>query len=610
MDWSPILISMKTASLSIFITFFLGIFAAWAVVSMKNETWKLIWDGVLTLPLVLPPTVAGFFLLYMFGVKRPVGQFFIEYFSVKIAFSWTATVIAAVVMSFPLMYRSARGAFEQVDQNLVAAARTLGMSEWSIFWKVLMTGGLPGVVSGGVLAFARGLGEFGATAMIAGNIAGKTRTLPMAVYSEVAAGNMDTAYRYVAVIVVIAFLSIILMNWAALRPVNRKDERGTAVNSEYNLHLEVDIRKKLKDFSLDISFEAGRGCLGILGPSGCGKSMTLKSIAGIIRPDQGRIALRYAQGEAAGGRVLYDSALKINERPQVRRVGYLFQNYALFPGMTVEQNIMVGLKGGRGNAGLRRRRPMSGEARKQKVSEMVERFRLQGLEKRFPGQLSGGQQQRVALARSLAYEPEALLLDEPFSAMDTYLREGLRLELADALKDYDGVTIMVTHDRDEAYQLCDNLLLMDRGCVLAAGRTRDIFQNPVTCRAARLTGCKNISRIERLGERRIRAVDWDGLELATDRPVGDDITGVGIRAHDFEPLSESSARAYMEREDANLIKVCAPCISEMPFEWYITLQNGLWWKKEKDIHTHDTAGVVPRWLRVEPSALLLLTGEL
>ena len=141
------------------------------------------------------------------------------------------------------------------------------------------------------------------------------------------------------------------------------------MNSEYNLHLEVDIRKKLKDFSLDISFEAGRGCLGILGPSGCGKSMTLKSIAGIIRPDQGRIALRYAQGEAAGGRVLYDSALKINERPQVRRVGYLFQNYALFPGMTVEQNIMVGLKGGRGNAGIRRRRPMSGEARKQKVSE-------------------------------------------------------------------------------------------------------------------------------------------------------------------------------------------------------------------------------------------------
>lgn len=222
MDWSPIFISMKTAGLSIFVTFFLGILSAWAVVSIKNETWKLFWDGILTLPLVLPPTVAGFFLLYIFGVKRPLGQFFIEYFSVKIAFSWIATVIAAVVMSFPLMYRSARGAFEQVDQNLVAAARTLGMSEWSIFRRVLMANAVPGVVSGGVLAFARGLGEFGATAMIAGNIAGKTRTLPMAVYSEVAAGNMDTAYRYVAIIVVIAFISVVLMNLAALRTGNRR----------------------------------------------------------------------------------------------------------------------------------------------------------------------------------------------------------------------------------------------------------------------------------------------------------------------------------------------------------------------------------------------------
>ena len=222
MDWSPVFISIKTASLSIFITFFLGIFAAWAVVSMKNETWKLIWDGVLTLPLVLPPTVAGFFLLYIFGVKRPVGQFFIDYFGVKIAFSWGATVIAAVVMSFPLMYRSARGAFEQVNPDLASAARTLGMSEWDIFWKVLMSGGLPGVVSGGVLAFARGLGEFGATAMIAGNIAGKTRTLPMAVYSEVAAGNMDTAYDYVAVIAAAAFAAIAAMNLAALRPVRGK----------------------------------------------------------------------------------------------------------------------------------------------------------------------------------------------------------------------------------------------------------------------------------------------------------------------------------------------------------------------------------------------------
>lgn len=222
MDWSPILISMKTASLSIFITFFLGIFAAWAVFRLKNETLKIICDGILTLPLVLPPTVAGFFLLYVFGVKRPIGQFFLDFFGVKIAFSWGATVLAAAVMSFPLMYRSARGAFEQVNPDLAAAARTLGMSEWEIFRKVIFANATPGILSGGVLAFARGLGEFGATSMIAGNIAGKTRTLPMAVYSEVAAGDMEAANAYVAVIVAIAFVSILLMNLGALRAGGKK----------------------------------------------------------------------------------------------------------------------------------------------------------------------------------------------------------------------------------------------------------------------------------------------------------------------------------------------------------------------------------------------------
>ena len=163
MDWSPILISMRTAGLSIVFTFFMGILAAWMVVRISHPLVKTILDGIFTIPLVLPPTVAGFFLLYVFGVKRPVGQFFLEYFSVKIAFSWGATVLAAVVMSFPLMYRSARGAFEQVDDTLVQAARTLGMGEWTIFRKVLLANAVPGVVSGGVLAFARELGEFGAT---------------------------------------------------------------------------------------------------------------------------------------------------------------------------------------------------------------------------------------------------------------------------------------------------------------------------------------------------------------------------------------------------------------------------------------------------------------
>ena len=354
-----------------------------------------------------------------------------------------------------------------------------------------------------------------------------------------------------------------------------------ALETEHRLLLGVEIKKKLKEFSLELSFEAEKGCLGILGPSGCGKSMTLKSIAGIVTPDSGRIALQYAQGEAAGGRVLFDSSLKINETPQIRRVGYLFQNYALFPNMTVEENIAAGLKGkgARAAAGGRKSQACSPQAIKQKVQEMTERFRLIGLEKHYPAQLSGGQQQRTALARILAYEPEILLLDEPFSAMDTYLREKLRLELAEALKDYDGVSILVTHDRDEAYQLCPEILLMDQGKVLARGKTRDIFAWPQTCKAARLT----------------------------DRLVGEEITAVGIRAHDFEPLSRQKAAAYAYE---NCIPVEDPQVSEMPFEWYITLKNGLWWKREKTIHTHNSAGVIPEYLRVDPSAILLLKGEL
>lgn len=217
MDYSPILISMKTASLSILITFFLGVVVAKLVHGMKNEKAKVVIDGILTLPMVLPPTVAGFFLLYLFGVKRPIGEFLVYFFGVKIAFSWWATVLAAVTISFPLMYRSARGAFEQVDMNLIYAARTLGLSEGTIFRKVLMPNAMPGILSGAILSFARGLGEFGATAMIAGNIAGKTRTLPLAVYSAVAAGDMDTAFHYVLILVIISFAVVILMNVATLR---------------------------------------------------------------------------------------------------------------------------------------------------------------------------------------------------------------------------------------------------------------------------------------------------------------------------------------------------------------------------------------------------------
>ena len=213
---SPIIISMKTAKIAILFTFILGLLAARWILYRKSDATRIFWDGIFTMPLVLPPTVAGFFLLVFFGSYGPVGKLFENYLGIKIAFSWGATILAAVVMSFPLMYRSARGALEQIDEDLIFAARTLGMSEWSIFFRVMIPNALPGIISGGVLAFARGLGEFGATAMIAGNIRGKTRTLPLAVYSAVASGKMDDAGQYVVILVGISFIVVVCMNYFSM----------------------------------------------------------------------------------------------------------------------------------------------------------------------------------------------------------------------------------------------------------------------------------------------------------------------------------------------------------------------------------------------------------
>lgn len=223
-DLSPLWISLETAAATIVIVFFLGVLAAWWVERMHSESAKILIDGLFTLPMVLPPTVAGFFLLVIFGNNRLVGRFCIDTFGVQIAFNWIATVLAAGVISFPLMYRSARGALVQVDKGIMEAGRSLGMTEWRIFWRLHLPNALPGIIAGGLLAFARGLGEFGATAMLAGNIAGKTRTLPLAVYSAVAAGDFDSAGVYVAIIVTICLAVVIGLNY--YQYIIKKQQRG------------------------------------------------------------------------------------------------------------------------------------------------------------------------------------------------------------------------------------------------------------------------------------------------------------------------------------------------------------------------------------------------
>ncbi|WP_270943066.1 molybdate ABC transporter permease subunit [Romboutsia lituseburensis] len=210
-DWSPLIISLKTAFLATFITFAIGIIASYFMSNYKGKYKGLI-DGLFTLPLVLPPTVVGFFLLLVVGKNGVVGKFLLQ-FDITIIFSWWATVISATVVAFPMMYRTSRAAFEQIDVNMISAARTLGLSEWKIFYKIAIPLAWPGIIAGIVLSFARALGEFGATLMIAGNIPGRTQTMPVAIFFAVEGGDMTKAIMWVLIITFISICMILILNY-------------------------------------------------------------------------------------------------------------------------------------------------------------------------------------------------------------------------------------------------------------------------------------------------------------------------------------------------------------------------------------------------------------
>lgn len=221
MDYSPLWLSLRVAFLATLMTFILGVLAAWLTVKLKRG--KGIVDGLFTLPLVLPPTMVGFFLLLIFGKNGFIGQL-LNSIGAPVVFTWTGAVIASTVVAFPLMYRTVRGAFEQLDENLLSAARTLGMSEVKIFFRIMMPNSIPSIMAGAVLAFARALGEFGATIMLAGNIPGRTQTVSVAIYTAVQAGNWDLAYHWMIIIVGISFVTIILMNWFSGRSIRNRRE--------------------------------------------------------------------------------------------------------------------------------------------------------------------------------------------------------------------------------------------------------------------------------------------------------------------------------------------------------------------------------------------------
>lgn len=550
-DLSPLWISLKTAAVATSITFFLGIAAAgW--MSQYQGKGKIWIDGILTLPLVLPPTVVGFLLLLLLGKNSPLGQL-LDRLGITVIFSWAATVIAATIVAFPLMYRTTLGAFQQVKPTLIQAAQTLGVSPLKVFWQIMLPLALPGIIAATILSFARALGEFGATLMLAGNIPGRTQTIPIAIFFTAEAGNFNQSLAWVMIIVAIALATIAALNYwsgwgaktqgvafnAALIRGRKKNQQPTAdlnispvytpspESPEFAPELIVNLQKAFSHFSLHVEFTAHGQPLGLLGASGSGKSLLLRCMAGLESANRGRIVLNQT--------VLFDHQLGINVPSHQRRVGLVFQDYALFPHMTVAQNVGFGLQ------------KLPQPERSRRVAQQLAALHLQHLSHYYPHQLSGGQQQRVALARALVTEPDALLLDEPFSALDTHLRSQMERQLIEVLSTYRGVTLLVTHNLEEAYRICASLLVLVEGRTVAHDLKQTIFEHPATFTVAQLTGCKNFSRVQVQSVDTIWASDW-GCQLQVLEPIQSDLAYVGIRAHHiiFLPASVQDERSGNE----------------------------------------------------------------
>lgn len=304
----------------------------------------------------------------------------------------------------------------------------------------------------------------------------------------------------------------------------------------------VDITKNLGSFCLQSQFEVGTEKLGILGGSGSGKSMTLKCIAGIITPDKGEIVLN--------DKILFSSKKNINLVPQERNTGLMFQSYALFPNMTVAQNISLGIT------------DKTNSEKNKIVLYYLELFKLQDLENRYPSQLSGGQQQRVALARIMAKNPDILMLDEPFSALDAHLRFSIENEFFEALNKYDSTVIYVSHSIDEVYRFCDSTAIMHNGKIFEKNITKSLFKNPTTLEGAKLTGCKNISPIKKVGQTLVSALDW-GIVLDINSEVHEDIKYIAIRETDLSITNSA--------EGDNSFELSIVGIKQSPFSTILEL---------------------------------------
>lgn len=536
------LFTLGVALLSTLVILPPGIALGW-LLARRRWPGKAVVETLVALPLVIPPVATGLVLLKLFGRRGPLGVFFQQVFGLEIVFTWKAVVVATAAMSLPLLVRSARVAFEEVPERLEHVARTLGAGPWRTFFAVSLPLARRGLAAGTVLAFARALGEFGATVMVAGMIPGETVTLALGIYHEVQMGNDEAALVLLGVSVGLAFAALVTSEWM-LR--GRREERGTwreaSATEEViavagtpgdsaerlrrpatdapspvvsRLSLE-GVRWAAGGFALEVAVMFGGGAAGLFGVSGSGKSTLVELVAGLRRPQAGRIRL--------GETVLADAGAGVFLPAQDRRIGFVPQDGALFPHLSVAGNLRF----------AERRAPAAGRAeRRAQVCALLGIGRLLD---RAVTSLSGGERQRVALARALVSAPRLLLLDEPLAALDAARKEAILPHLRRVRDELGLPMLFVSHSREEVLALCDELAVLAGGRLLQHGPVAEVFRRPASDAVARIVGVETVLPGRVLGrEGQLAVVDVAGVRL---HGLGDRLPAevervlVSIRAED------------------------------------------------------------------------------
>ncbi len=581
-----------------------GIALGW-LLARRRWPGKVLVETLVALPLVIPPVATGLVLLKLFGKHGPFGAFFQHVLGVEIVFTWKAVVIATAAMALPLLVRAARVAFEEVPERLEQVARTLGAGPWRTFFAVSLPLARRGLAAGTVLAFARALGEFGATVMIAGMIPGETVTLALGIYHEVQLGNDGAALTLLGISVTLAFAALALSEWLLRRKTGeRRESKGervdhggetaddgprraegslvagsrsdsaepwrcsatveraedcgrdaaprrpqplpaSGVGEERTFRSDVPtssgkpmpmlelegVRWVAGEFALEVSAEFAGGATGLFGVSGSGKSTLVELVAGLRRPQAGRIVL--------GDTALADAAVGVFLPAQERRIGFVPQDGALFPHLKVRENLRFG----------ERRAPLEG--RTERMARVCGLLGIGGLLERSVSSLSGGERQRVALARALVSAPRLLLLDEPLAALDAARKEAILPYLRRVRDELRLPMLFVSHARAEVLALCDELAVIDGGRLLQHGPVAEVFRRPASDAVARIVGVETVLPGRLLGgEGLLAAAEVGGVRffgLADRLPGGTEAVLVSIRAEDVMLVLDDGATGTSAR---------------------------------------------------------------